>query len=318
MRKSAVTLRGHFWTVAPHIVQRFRLDAGPEARPWTTTLEDPTVGPVRLSGLLHEPAGAHALLVVVHGLGGSASSHYAVRAARAAEAAALACLCLSLRGADGSGEDFYNAGLIEDLRATAESPEARRYENLLILGYSLGGHLALRYAVEQPDPRVRAVAAVCAPLDLNLSQRAIDRPGLALYRHYLLGNLRRLMAAVEARRALPVPLSVLRTVRTLREWDRQTVVPRFGFASPEDYYTRMSVGPHLARLRMPALLVAAEADPMVPPATLRPSLAADHPNLTVQWASRGGHVGFPAGLDLGFAKAPGLERQLLAWLQAQL
>jgi predicted alpha/beta-fold hydrolase len=69
---------------------------------------------------------------------------------------------------------------------------------------------------------------------------------------------------------------------------------------------------------MPALLVAAEADPMVPPATLRPSLANDPANLTVQWASRGGHVGFPAGLDLGFAAPPGLERQLLAWLQGQL
>jgi predicted alpha/beta-fold hydrolase len=313
-----VTLRGHFWTVAPHIIQRLRRDAGPEAQPWTTTLEDATVGSVRLTGLFHEPGGARALLLVVHGLGGSASSHYAVRAARAAEAAGLACLRLSLRGADVSGEDFYNAGLIEDLRAAVESPEPRRYESLLILGFSLGGHLALRYAVEQPDPRVRAVAAVCAPLDLKLSQEAIDRPGLVLYRHYLLANLRRVMAAVEARRPLPVPLSALRTVRTLREWDRQTVVPRFGFASPEDYYTRMSVGPHLARLRMPALLVAAESDPMVPLATLRPSLAADPANLTVQWASRGGHVGFPPGLDLGFAAPPGLERQLLAWLQAQL
>ena len=70
-----MTLRGHFWTVAPHIVQRLGPDAGPEARPWTTTLEDPTVGPVRLSGLLHEPGRARALLVVVHGLGGSRSSH---------------------------------------------------------------------------------------------------------------------------------------------------------------------------------------------------------------------------------------------------
>ncbi len=157
------------------------------------------------------------------------------------------------------------------------------------------------------------------PLSTSTSPKGPSTgPGLVLYRHYLLANLRRLMAAVEARRPLPVPLSVLRTARTLREWDRQSVVPRFGFASPEDYYTRMSVGPHLARLRLRALLVAAEADPMVPPATLRPSLAVDHTNLTVQWVSRGGHVGFPAGLDLGFAAAPGLERQVLAWLQAQL
>lgn len=318
MRKSAVTFRGHFWTVAPHLLERLGRKAAPDARAWTTVLDDPAVGPVRLSGFLHEPREARALLVVVHGLGGSASSHYAVRAARAADAAGFASLRLSLRGADGSGEDFYNAGLIEDLRAAVESPEARRYDTVVVVGYSLGGHLALRYAAEEPDPRVRAVGAVCAPLDLKLSQRAIDRRGLALYRHYLLANLRFMAAAVEARRELPVPLSVLRSVRTLREWDRLTVVPRFGFASPDDYYTKMSVGPHLARLQVPALLVAAEADPMVPPATLLPSLADEHPNLTVQWVPRGGHVSFPAGLDLGFAAPRGLERQVLGWLQARL
>ncbi len=312
-----MTLAGHFWTVAPHLMERLRREAAPGSRRWTTVLNDPAVGPVRLSGFLHEPGEARALLVIVHGLGGSASSHYAVRAARAAEASGLACVRLSLRGADGSGEDFYNAGLIEDLRAAIESPEVRRYDSVLVVGYSLGGHLALRYAVEEPDPRVRAVAAVSAPLDLELSQRAIDRRGLALYRHHLLANLRHLMVAVEARRELPVPLSVLGSVRTLREWDRHTVVPRFGFASPEDYYTKMSVGPHLARLQVPALLVAAEADPMVPPATLRPSLAADHANLTVRWVSRGGHVSFPAGLDLGLAAPRGLERQVIAWLQAR-
>ena len=79
-----------------------------------------------------------------------------------------------------------------------------------------------------------------------------------------------------------------------------------------------TVAPHLARLPMPALLVAAEADPTVPPATLRPSLAADHANLAVQWASRGGHMGFPAGLDFGFPTPPGPERQVLAWLQGRL
>src|SRR5688572_33453680 len=39
-----------------------------------------------------------------------------------------------------------------------------------------------------------------------------------------------------------------RRARTLRELDRLTVVPRFGFADPEDYYRRASVGPLLADL----------------------------------------------------------------------
>ncbi|HLE61015.1 MAG TPA: hypothetical protein VI700_05720 [Thermoanaerobaculaceae bacterium] len=47
-------------------------------------------------------------------------------------------------------------------------------------------------------------------------------------------------------------------------------------------------------------------------------MAAEHANLTAQWAFRGGHVGFPAGFGFGFPAPPGLEPQVLAWLQARL
>ena len=87
------------------------------------------------------------------------------RAARAIAAHGWSCLRLALRGADGSGEDFYHAGLIDDLAATVDSAAFADYERIVIIGYSLGGHLALRYACEKPDSRVRAVAAICAPLE---------------------------------------------------------------------------------------------------------------------------------------------------------
>jgi predicted alpha/beta-fold hydrolase len=110
-------------------------------------LVDPDVGPVQLSGRLREHPGATTLLLVVHGLGGSASSHYAIPAAVAADAEGISCLRLNLRGADRNGSDFYHAGLTADLRATVAGLPAR-YERVFLLGYSMGGHLALRYAAE--------------------------------------------------------------------------------------------------------------------------------------------------------------------------
>jgi hypothetical protein len=41
------------------------------------------------------------------------------------------------------------------------------------------------------DPRLRAVVAVCAPLDLASSQATIDSPGRFLYRRYLLARIPR-------------------------------------------------------------------------------------------------------------------------------
>src|ERR1700681_597024 len=122
-------LRPHFWTVAPRLRESLRPLALPPSEPWHGVVEDPAIGPVRLSGWLR-PAGSvglakgradrplrdgDELVVMLHGLGGDASSHYMVRGALAAEEAGLACLRLNLRGADHNGDDFYHAGLTADL-----------------------------------------------------------------------------------------------------------------------------------------------------------------------------------------------------------
>ncbi|OYW03254.1 MAG: hypothetical protein B7X11_03405, partial [Acidobacteria bacterium 37-65-4] len=207
----------------------------PPSEPWETTLQDPVAGVVHLSGRLSRTGGSKRLLVVVHGMGGSQASFYAIRAARMARQMGFNCLRLNLRGADRSGEDYYHAGLTEDLDAALASPPLRSFETIAILGYSLGGHMALRYATLAPDPRVKAIAAVCAPLDLDRCCTAIDRPKMWLYRRYLLAGLNQIYARVAQRRPVPTPPEQARRIRTLRAWDDAVVAPRHGFASAEDY-----------------------------------------------------------------------------------
>lgn len=318
MREAALPLRAHAWSVAPTLIHRVLGQEAPAAEPWGTTLKDPVAGTVHLTGRLSRsegPAGgSRRLLVVVHGLGGSHASFYAVRAARAARQAGLDCLRLNLRGADRSGEDYYHAGLTADLEAALASPALKSYAAIVILGYSLGGHLALRYATLKPDPRVKSVAAVCAPIDLDRCCAAIDRPGMWVYRRYLLAGLNRIYARVAERRPVPTPPAQARRIRTLRAWDDAVVAPRHGFASAQDYYDQVSVGPRLGKLALRSLLVAAEHDPMVPLNTLRPWLDRASPSLEVHVAPDGGHVGFPADLNLDQDAPPGLENQVMGWL----
>lgn len=311
-------LRGHAWSVAPTLIHRVFGQEPPSAEPWGTTLQDPVAGLVHLTGRLSRtggPAGgSRRLLVVVHGLAGSHASFYAVRAARAARQMGLDCLRLNLRGADRSGEDYYHAGLTDDLEAALASPPLRSYGAISILGYSLGGHLALRYATLNPDPRVTSVAAVCAPLDLDRCCAAMDRPGMWLYRRYLLAGLNRIYARVAQRRTVPTPPEQARRIQTIRAWDDAVVAPRHGFASAQDYYDKVSVGPRLGALAVRCLLVAAEQDPMVPLNTLRPWLDKGPPSLEVHLSRTGGHVGFPASMDLRQDAPLGLEPQVLKWL----
>ncbi|HYH45236.1 MAG TPA: hypothetical protein VEG34_06075, partial [Thermoanaerobaculia bacterium] len=127
-----------------------------------------------------------------------------------------------------------------------------------------------------------------------------------------------------ARRPVPLmPLSAAEAagLRTLREWDDRVVAPRHGFAGAADYYQRASVGPRLGELRLPALVLAAQGDPMIPAATLRPILDRPHPGLAVRWLDRGGHVAFPRRVALEWPEiaAPThngtLEAHALAWLR---
>lgn len=328
------TLAGHYFTIAPSLLpelrERLRRGVGaahatlPSWLPRPLKAEpapsfrarsaDPLLGSVAITGQLHAPADAQRLLVCVHGLGGSSRSGYLLGALREAADRGWACLRLDMRGAGGDGEDFYHAGLTADLHAALASPQLARFTDIYVLGYSLGGHLGLRFGAEPHDERVRAVAAVCAPIDLARSSAAIDRPALWPYRQYVLAHLKRSYAAVARRRSLATPLARVLAVQTLREWDACTVVPRFGFASTDDYYARASAAPLLAGLRVPSLLCNTEHDPMVPAATVRPALPAVAPRLDVRWLPSGGHVGVPAAVDLGADAPLGLEAQVLGWL----
>lgn len=302
-----MSLSGHYWTLAPTIMERLRSQAAPPSQPWSTQLDDGHGRMLKLGGALRQRDDSDAIVVVVHGLGGAIESNYCIRAAHAIEARGLSCLRLALRGADRNGEDFYHAGLVADVEAALASPELARYRRLYVLGFSLGGHVSLHAALLRTDPRLSGVAAVGAPLGLAQSAAVIDRPLLWVYRNHILSGLKEIYAAVAAKRAVPTPLERVLQIKSIREWDALTVVPRYGFSSVDDYYARMSIGPRLSSLLCPALLLQSTHDPMVPPASYAAYLAQPHAALTVRLIDHGGHVGFPAHV--------GLEQQVLDWFE---
>ena len=315
-----MNLSGHVWTVGALVGRAVVPATPPLSERWATEVADPDMGTVRLSGRLTRPRAAREVAVLVHGLGGSSDSGYMVRAASAASELGLASLRLSLRGADGEDGDFYHGGLTADLHAAVGELALDGFDRIVVLGFSLGGHIVLRFASETESPEVRAVAAVCSPLDLGAGADALDRPLMAPYRRYVLGGLRANYERTARFRRAPIPSAKLHAIRTIRQWDSLTVVPRFGFRDPDDYYARASVGPRLVHLRRPALLVAAEHDPVIPPVAVRPTLDRLDPHsdgagrLTVRWLRSGGHVGFPRGLDLGYGERRGYLAQCLQWL----
>ena len=301
---------GHFWTIAPRALMWIAPAVAPAAVRIRIPVADPDRSGVSLTGYLADRTGTDTCVLLVHGLGGGDDSHYCLEAATAAEKLGVASLRLSLRGADREGTDFYHGGLTADLHAALAAPELARFSRLMIFGFSLGGHVTLRLATEAGvDPRLKAVASLCTPLDLSACRAEIDKPRSWLYRRHLLDGLREIYRGVAARASVPTPLEVVLKIRTMYDWDAATVVRRYGFRDPEHYYATVTVGPVMDRLRLPTLYVAATDDPIVPRSTVDPFLTRPLPNLTVRWIERGGHVGFP--------RRARVDESILAWLLAR-
>jgi len=78
----------------------------------------------------------------------------------------------------------------------------------------------------------------------------------------------------------------------VREYDDRITAPFGGYESAAQYYQRSSAGPWLGAIDRPALLLAAEDDPMIPAsAVTRWPVSA---TVTRQMLRSGGHVGFVA------------------------
>lgn len=299
-------LRGHVLTVAPTLRHQVWPYREPPGRDFAIEVADPRCGAVTLTGRLHERPGAESAVIVVHGLGGSRESFYTILAARAALARGHSVLRLDLRGAGGSGAGLYHAGLTDDIHAALASDDLAGYRRLLLLGYSLGGHMCLRAATEDCDSRLASVAAIHAPLDLAAACTAIDRPRALVYRLYLLRQLQIHYRALHRRHGGPIAPRAADRIREMRTWDDRIVAPLFGFAGAGDYYRQAAVASRLTDLRVPALLVVEARDPIVPRSVIAPFVPTSGSQLTVRWTDSGGHVGYP--------DAEAMEQQCIDWL----
>lgn len=305
---------GHRWTLEPHLRTLFRPPELPGSRRIRVTFDDPVRGEIGITGRLTPAAESDELVVVVHGLGGSTSSGYMARMVAAARRVGIGCLRMNMRGADRSGDDVYHGGLGDDIGRLLAAPELASVKTIYLVGYSLGGHLVLCYAAGHMDPRVAAVASVCAPLDFDAGATELDKPRGAFYRRHLLSGLREVHAAAHRRSPLQVDIARTAKIVRLREWDELVVAPRFGFRSAEDYYAQVSVGPRLGAIEAPTLMIATEHDPMVRFSTLLPSLQSSG-RVRVVTSRHGGHVGFPPVVDLGTGPSGPLEDLLVRWLR---
>lgn len=265
----------------------------------------------------HATAPDAPLVVLFHGLEGSSDSQYAVAFADFAAEQGVALAVPHFRGCSGElnlAPRAYHSGDFEEVdwilgRFAARSPG----RPLVAVGVSLGGNALLRWAGEMGQAAaqtVRAVAAVCSPLDLAAGGHAIGQGfnRLVYTRMFLSSMVPKALRKLEQHPGL-FDGAALKAARDLYTFDNLFTAPLHGFRNTDDYWRRASAKPVLPDVRVPALALNALNDPFVPAASLpRAHEVGQHVQL---WQpAQGGHVGFP-GAD-GWPGFPGHVRHMPA------
>jgi predicted alpha/beta-fold hydrolase len=265
-------------------------------------------------------AGPQPLLVLFHGLEGSSRSHYAEAFAAFAAERGWDYAVPHFRGCGGSlnlAPRAYHSGDFEEIGWVLERLRAQRGPQagpLLAVGVSLGGNALLRWAEEAGEGAARtvaAVAAVSAPLDLAAGAEAIGRGfNRYVYTRMFLATMKPKALAKLAQHPGLFDAEAMRAARDLHAFDDIFTAPLHGFRDARDYWARASAAPHLARIRVPALLLNARNDPFVPEASLPGAVAG--PWVTLWRPAQGGHVGFPQGRPPGHVLA--MPQAVGGWL----
>ncbi|HEY5972109.1 MAG TPA: alpha/beta fold hydrolase [Pseudoxanthomonas sp.] len=260
-----------------------------------------------------EPRGCALLL---HGWEGSADSSYMRMTAAHLLQAGFEVVRLNFRDHGDThhlNEGIFHSNLLDEV-VHAACDVARRFpsSHMAVAGYSLGGNFALRLALRAPAAGLelaRAVA-VCPVLDPAATMTQMEH-GSPLYHWYF---QRKWRSSLERKRELfPLLHDYDSTVlsKGLRDLTGWLVERHTEFGSIDDYFDGYSIArDRLAGLSVPADILMAEDDPVIPFGTFKDWQLPAGAHLEI--APWGGHCGFieNAACD-GFAERWVTER--LRW-----
>ncbi len=242
----------------------------------------------------------HPTLLALHGLEGSSSAHYMRGLADKAFSIGFNVVLLNQRNCGGTehlSNGLYHSGMSSDPAAIIEElVELDGLTRIAVIGYSLGGNIALRLAGAHgpcgPAGAITSVCAVSPTMDLRRCVDALEQPSNLLYELNFVRNLRGRMR----RKAKAFPgrfnLKALSGVRTVRGFDEAFTAPHHGFKDAEDYYFRASSLRIINQIAVPTLILSAKDDPFVPSDQFSEPSVVANPAITTTITEHGGHCGF--------------------------
>ncbi len=260
------------------------------------------------------------IVVLIHGLEGSSESKYILSAAKELNKSGYDTVSFNLRGCSGEDNNLlttYHSGKTEDLEYVISFLiENYNYEKIMVVGYSLGGNITLKYFGEfalSIHNKVACAVAVSVPIDLASSSKVMGGLKNKLYMEKFLKSLR--LKVYEKSQKFPeykLDISQLMKAKTFKDFDGLYTAPVSGFSSPEDYWEKASSKPYLPSIKKPVLLISSTDDPFLSEECYPFKEAIKSNNFYLEVTKYGGHVGFMS--EFSQNKNSWLEKRIIKFL----
>ncbi len=244
-----------------------------------------------------EPRGE---LILVHGLEGSSEAGYARSMSYAALEAGFATHRVNLRSCGGTESlalSNYHSGQTSDVLHILRERKRAANRPIFLAGFSLGGNVSLKLAGELGEAGSDLLAGLCAvstPIDLASCARALGKRENVIYANRFLARLKEKIRIRHRQAPEMYRVEHLKKVRTIYDFDDYYTARLFGFGTAENYYRTQSSNQYLEKIRVPALVVTAKDDPLVPFSVYAHPAFRDNPCLKLVAVDHGGHLGFIA------------------------
>ncbi|HSF55448.1 MAG TPA: alpha/beta fold hydrolase [Algoriphagus sp.] len=241
-------------------------------------------------------SGNQRLVIVSHGLEGNSTRPYMLGMAREFRLKGFDVLTWNFRGCSEEMNRkviFYHSGATYDLDTVVNYAQ-KDYQEIFLVGFSLGGNLSLKYLGEKKstNPKIKKGVAISVPLDLAKSCEKISTGENIIYSKRFLVTLKE--KVIRKSLAFPgeLPVGLLRKIKTLRDFDDFFTGPLHGFADASEYYEVNSSLQFLEQIEVPALVLNAQNDPFLSDTCFPVKLAKKLDLVHFEFPKHGGHVGF--------------------------
>lgn len=238
------------------------------------------------------------IAVIMHGFEGSSQSAYVRGISRHLMNHRWDVVAINYRGCSGEPNRTsraYHAGEYGDVAYVIDHIlYTRKYREISLVGYSLGGNVLLNYFARHPaiPHQVTAGVAVSVPIDLRTAVYEIMKPANAIYHRNFYRKIIQKMKIKQRRYPDLLPYQDVLSARNIDEIDEKYTAPFHGFENATHYREESSALFVLDQLQRPVLLLNALDDPFLTPTNFPYQIAASSPKLSLLTPRFGGHCGF--------------------------